>query len=61
MGPALGAKQRIIEANRYKLKRSAQRKVRITKGSKAQDTYKKVGDIIIDNQGRKFDVTQEGY
>lgn len=60
--PVAGARQRIIESNRYNPSslKKAYRMTREMGATGATQTYKKVGDIVIKG-GDAYNVTQEGY
>lgn len=60
MGSA-GTRERIIAANKYRPSsaRKAARSIRLMSGR--QQTHKHKGDIIIDERGRKQEVSQNGW
>lgn len=55
-----GAKQRIIDGNRYKPAKAAVRRTRTHEKSGIIQTHKKKGDIILTSMG-KYEVPRNGW
>lgn len=63
MNRAAGARERIIKASQYNPSSisETQRAIRVVGFNGKTQTFKKKGDIVIDERGRKWEVSQDGW
>lgn len=61
IGGAHGAKQRHMERARYAPSRAAERKAKDFGGWAGLKTFKRKGDLVLDERGRKVEVTSDGW
>lgn len=61
MGGSYGAKQRHMERARYTPTDDAGREVRDFGGWAGVKTFKRKGDVVLDEHGRQVEVTSDGW